>query len=351
MDTASNKKSIISRVGLVSTLILLSLLLLLQGVLAACQPRTVTATINYGPFGPIELPPDKVEMLMEHLQKLSTASSENLNTEVWPLEIKFSPGDKFSMVAVYPRIIMVDGQPRKDQRPQNHRISDFLTNILLQELLDGWSFPEAFEKCDSVKLASRDEPKLELSLDSEQQKSIGSMLQELSMRNPDSGYGGAAYPDYVLTLDWNGIPESFEWTRREHITLWTEGFLGTRLTWYDPEGKVWQSLLSLLPPPLPDERQGLSKLFVATADVRASGGNLGQPVECGGWRVPLLIRILQEGQPSSDNVPTEEPVSVTFANADNEWKVYLYDNGFIFEEQYYHYDDLKMTFLGTMSAG
>jgi hypothetical protein len=83
----------------------------------------------------------------------------------------------------------------------------------------------------------------------------------------------------------------------------------------------------------------------------ADGGDLGQPVVCGDWKVPILTRLLQKGQASSDSLPAEDPVVVIFSDENNEWKVYLYENGFLFEEQFYCLNNIKQTFLTTMNAG
>jgi hypothetical protein len=207
----------------------------------AQENRTVTAIINYGPFGSIELSPDKTEGLMDYLPTLSTASPENLNTEdwpfditkteAWPLEIEFSPGSSFSKIVAYSRrIVMVDGQPREIPGT-----SHFLRDILYQDLLEGLKFPEAIKKCDSIILTSIDEPGIELSLDSDQCDTIGSLIQGLPMKDPDSGCGGAPYSGCGLILALNGNQVSVEWTGLEYITVWTKGVY-SRLTWYDPEG-------------------------------------------------------------------------------------------------------------------
>ncbi len=342
--SAPVKDSPFRHAGRASTLVLLGLLLVLS-VFAGCQPRAVTATVSYGPLGPVQLPPDRVKMLLAYIPTLSPALSGNHNPDAWPLEIRFSPGGKFSTVVAWPEVIIVDGQPQGTA--DNSRA---LADTLRQELLAGLSFPEAVKMCDLVRLTANDEPGLELSLDSGQRETIGSLIQELSLKDPDSGYGGAPYPGYSLTLAWSGVPVPAEWTGREYVTLWSKGVYGA-LTWYDPEGKVWQACLSLLPPPSPDERLGLAKLLATTAEVRAAGGDLGQPVVCGAWRAPILVRLLQRGQASSDTVPAGEPVTVIFADADHEWKVYLYQDGFLFEDQYYRLDDAERTFLTTMNAG
>ncbi|HEY8500664.1 MAG TPA: hypothetical protein VIL89_08600 [Clostridia bacterium] len=73
---------------------------------------------------------------------------------------------------------------------------------------------------------------------------------------------------------------------------------------------------------------------------------------CYGWNAPILIIFLQKGQLSSDDPPAEEePTTVTFVGPDNEWKVYLYENGFLFEDQYYLLDKAAMIFFTTMHAG
>jgi len=339
------KDSPFRNAGRATTLVSVGLLLALSAF-TGCQPRAVTATVSYGPLGPVELPPGRVKMLLADIPTFGPASSGNHNPDAWPLEIRFSPGGKFSTIVAWPEVIVIDGQPRGTSDD-----SRVLADSLRQELLVGLSFPEAVDTCDMVRLTANDEPGLGLSLGAGQRETIGSLIQELSLKDPDSGYGGAPYPDYVLTLAWGGIPVRVEWTGREYVTLWSTGVYRA-LTWHDPEGKVWQACLSLLPPPSPDERQGLAKLFATTtAEVRASGGNLGQPVACGAWRVPILVRLLQNGQASSDTVPSGESVTVTFADTDHEWEVYLYEDGFLFEEQYYRLDDAEQTFLTTMNAG
>lgn len=312
-----------------------------------CQSRNFTATINYGPFGPMELPTETVKVLMDRIPTLAIVSSENVNTDVWPLEIEFSPRSKFHKVAIYSNgIAMIDNQPRQFD---NALLSQVRNNFL--ELLADISFTEVLKKCDTVRLRT-DEPGLELSLDSEKLETIGSLIKELSMEEPYSGYSGAPYPGYILSMDWGGVSTSAVLVGRDndYIVLSTYGFY-KNLSWHDPDGSVWNYCLDLLPPPSYEQRHGITKLFASTNEVRASGGDLGQPIICNPERAPSLIRLLQSGQASSDSVPDEEAVIVSFSNAKNDWKVFLYENGYLFENQYYRLNSIKATFLTSMNAG
>lgn len=356
MRTTTFIKRVFSSTSQAKILILVSFILF--GFLSGCQPHTVAATISYGPFGPIEITSDKAKVLIEYIATINPDSTAELSKdgstdmayerETWPLEIRFSPGSEILTVSVYPEVVLVDGQSKEG----SFGISSYLADILRQEFLAGLNFSEAFRTCDVVKLISRDVPELELSLDDGQKETLGSIIHELEMKKPDSGYGGAPYPDYSLILDWNGISARLDSTAGVFSTLWTEGVYSHDLTWYDPDQKIWQYYLSNLPPPAPEKLHGLSKLFAATVEVKAEGGILGAPVMCYEWKAPILIRFLQKGQPSSDDPPAEEePTTVTFVSPDNEWKVYLYENGFLFEDKYYLLDKAAMIFFTTMHAG
>lgn len=347
MTKNSDHKSNISNTNYSSIVRLFGILLVLLCLTVGCQSRSVTATINYGPFGPIELPTETVKALMDHIPTLGIVLSEQVNTDVWPLEIEFSPRSKFHKVTIYSNgIAMIDNQPRQfDNALLTQVRKDFL------ELLADTSFTEALMKCDTVKLRT-DEPGLELSLDSEKRETIGSLIKELSMEEPYSGYSGAPYPGYILSMDWRGVSTSAVLVGREsdYIVLSTYGFY-RHLSWHDPDGSVWNCCFDLLPPPSYEQRQGITKLFASTNEVRASGGDLGQPIICNPERTPSLIRLLQSGQASSDSVPDGESVIVTFTNDKNEWKVFLYENGYLFENQYYRLNNIKATFLTSMNAG
>lgn len=310
-----------------------------------CRHPQVTATVTYGPVGPVNLSATVATALVDSIVALSPAASGDHDPTAWPLEIRFSPGGSFAVVVVWPEVIVVDGGPRG--MGDNARA---LADAVRTEFLAGLSLPDALLACEAVDLEAGDEPALHLSLSGPQREGLGRAVAGLSLRDPDSGLGGAPYPGYSVTLAWSDIPVAMNWTGREYITLWSRGVLDA-LSWHDPEANAWQACLTLLPPPPPEERQGLAKLFAATADVRASGGNLGQPVVSGAWKAPILVRILQEGQASADPAPPAEPITVIFADGEHEWKVYLYQDGFLFEKQYYRLDGAERTFLSTMSAG
>jgi uncharacterized protein YejL (UPF0352 family) len=325
-------------------LVSLLLVALSVGLGTGCRRTGVEAQVTYGPFGPVKLTADLSKTLMASVEAMPPAASGGADSTAWPLEITFSSRSEVTVVTVWPEVTIRDGQPRGTTTDARA-----LAESVRAEFAAGLDLPGAMRGCDRLHLGAMDETALELSLATAQRETLAQALTGLALEDPANGLGGAPYPGYTLTLTWREVPATIDFTGREYLTLWSKGVFD-RLTWRDPETRVWNLCATLLPAPPPEQRTGLKKLFSATADVVASGGNLGQPVTCSGSRAPTLVRILLKGQAATGPAPAGVPITITFSDGKQTWEVYLYQDGFIFEGQYYRLDGIEKTLLAAMHA-
>jgi len=300
------------------------------------------ATARYGPLEPVEL------LSPEAVVGLATSYGPSPSPAVapgqWPLKIRLSNA-KVKTVVIWRELTMIDGVAQGDSAD-----AWFVAQTAASEVFSSVPFSRVLTAVKTVRLVQRDEPGPGLTLKASQIRTLGAAM-DLGLKEPEGGYGGAPYPDYQVELVCNSGDAYLDWTRREYITLWTPGVLG-KVSRYDPEGRAWQVCLAFFPPTPQDERVGLNQLFGGTSVQVTGGGGPNRSATSDDRTIPLLVRLLRRGLSSSEPAPTGKPSLVaTFTDAEHEWPVGLYRNGFTFENTFYRLDNAQKDFLSLVNGG
>lgn len=327
--------------AVVAFLVLVTVPSLLPGCVAGSRP----VEVSYGPLGPVELSSSEAASLAGRIDSLAPSAPTDHDSAAWPLSIVLPDGWRRQMTTVWPLVATVDGEARGDPAA-----CGALAQIVRPTLLTEHSLADAILSCDSVGLVAGDVSGLDRELTADERESLAAALAGAPAEDPGNAMGTPPYPAYRMTLTWHEASAPAVWSGNGCLTLATKGVFGD-LAWRDIDDRAWLVCSTLLPAPAPEEGVGLAKLFGATADVVASGGDLGQPIVCGSSHAAGLVRFLLQGEPSTDPIPAGDPVTVTFAGGSGEWRVSVYDEGFAFERCYYSFPGLKRILLTTMNAG
>ncbi len=326
-----------------ATLLLLPVMIFCL-LLSGCG-RSRPSQVSYGPFGPVELSAAQAASLAEKLDSLAPSSGGEIDPAAWPLSITLVDGKSEKKVAVWPLVMIVDGEPKGDPGAS----ADLAESVRAAVLGDG-GLAGAIESCGSVTLVAGDVGGLQRELTAEERSRLAEAFAGSPAIDPGGAMGSPPYPAYQVTLDWQGAAAQAAWSGNGWFTLKTGGVFGD-LAWQDADSRGWETCSALLPAPAADQAAGLVKLFAATGDVVASGGDLGQPVVCGASRAAGIVRLLLKGEPTVSPTPVGDPVTLTFIGPTAEWDVSIYDDGLAFEGRYYSHPGIKRVLLTTMSAG